>query len=165
MASYGQVIDSDYDPVKDTVYPLFTEYFQNPKLVKKKDVDKFSMYITQIYALLGVEFRYLIVFLPKDRFPIGSVRSLGDLQWVSLQTRTLTDEYKVPSHTYIPRRLQSLDKKIELVSKDDLQYKYKVEELPLEIVLLPKTKGLDYQPSGTVVTALETYQTLVTFVR
>jgi hypothetical protein len=163
MARYGQKLDYGYDPSRDDIYPLFVNYFENPRMRKIKDINNFSMYMIKIHALLGIEYRYLIAFVLKDDTQVGSEKFLNDLQWESLQTRTLTDDHDIPFHSYLPRRLENLDQKISLVHKDDQQYVYNVKNLPLKIVLLPKTKGIDYSNSGTVTTALETYQTLVSF--
>ena len=164
MAFYGENLNTGYDPVRDDIYPLFSQYFENPRMTKIKDIDKYSMYIVKIHALLGVEFRYLIVFVPKNDFPNGDTKFLRQLEWESLQTRTLTDDHKLHFHSYIPQRIPDLDKKIQLKNNNDQQYLYSVTDLPLQITLLPQTKGLNYNSSGTVVSALETYHTLVNFI-
>ena len=164
MASYGQKIEYGYDPTRDAIYPLFSEYFENPRMVKIKDVNRFSMYMVKIDAHLGIEFKYLIVFVPLNNLPVGNEKFLAQLEWTSLQTRTLPDEHDIPVHSYQPRRLVSLDKRIHLQKKDESQYIYKVDELPLQITLLPKTKHIDYGTQGSVVSAIETFQTLVNFV-
>ena len=164
MASYGQPLNSGYDPARDSIYPLFANYFENPRMFKIKDAGKYSMYMTKIHALLGIEFRYLIVFVPKNTLLSGDQKFLAQLEWESLQTRTLTDEHNLPHHSYNPRRLGNLDKKIWLKEKDDKQSIYSVEDFPLQIILLPRSKNMDYNQSGTIVPALETYQTLVNFI-
>jgi hypothetical protein len=163
MASYGQPLNYGYDPARDSVYPLFTSYFENPRMFKIKDIGIYSMYMSKIHALLGVEFRYLIVFVPKNNLPNKDEKFLSQLEWESLQTRTLTDDHNLPYHSYTPRRMPELDKKIWLKNKDDTQYVYSVEQLPIQIILLPRSKSVDYNASGTIVPALETYQTLVNF--
>ena len=165
MASYGQLLEDGYDPDQDIVYPLFVKYFGDPKMVKLKNVDKFTMYITKIHALLGIEYRYLIVIVREDGYPKGHVQNLANLKWVSLQTRTLSDDYDSPVLSYVPRRSPDIDRKITLSSKDSKQYVYSVEDLPIRIAIIPKTGGgYDYAPTGSVVVALETFQTIVTFV-
>lgn len=165
MASYGQLIEDGYDPDQDIVYPLFVNYFGDPKMVKLKNVDKFSMYITKIHALLGIEHRYLIVIVRQDGHQKGHAQNLSALRWVSLQTRTLQDDYDAPILSYVPRRFPDIDKKIVLSSKDSRQYIYSVDGLPIRIAIIPKTGGgYDYTPTGSVVVALETFQTIVTFV-
>lgn len=165
MASYGQPLDYGYDPRRDDIYPLFANYFGNPKMTKLKQVDRYSIYYCKIHALLGVEFRYLIVFVVNDSSPIKSEKFLAELEWDCFQTRTLSDEHNLPFHSYIPRRVPDLDKKISLQNKDSQKYTYSVDDLPIKITLLPNSKrGLDYNSSGTVVSALETYYTVVNWI-
>lgn len=164
MAAYGQPLNYGYDPTRDSIYPLFANYFENPKMYKIKDIGTYSMYMSKIHALLGVEFRYLIVFVPKNDLPTKDEKFLAQLDWISLQTRTLTDEHNLPYHSYTPRRMPEIDKKIWLKGTDQQQSVYNVEELPLQITLLPRSKSMEYNPSGTIVSALETYQTLVNFI-
>lgn len=154
-----------YDPIRDDVYSAFVEYFANPAMTKMKDVNDYSMYIAKVYAMLGIEYRYIIVFVKKDEFPLGSTKLLSNLSWVSLQTRSLQDDHNLSYHSYIPKRHPAIDKKISLIRKDSQQYVYHVDQLPISIVLLPTKKNtdLEYATSGHVTTALESYQTIVTF--
>lgn len=162
MAYYGEIINKDYDPIKEDVYKLFVKYFGNPVMTKIKDINSYTMYMTKIHAMLGIEYRYLIIFTKKN--DIHSTE-LENLKWVSLQTRTLTDEHDIPIHSYTPKRLPELDKKIKLEKREEKGYIYSVSELPLQIILVPKSKSIaDYSETGTVIIALETYQTLVNFI-
>lgn len=164
MAFYGERLNYGYDPVRDDIYPLFSQYFENPRMVKIKDIDNYSMYMIKIHALLIIEFRYLIVFVKKNNEPVGDAKFLSQLEWESLQTRTLTDEHDIPFHVYNPRRFSLLDKQISLRPNNKKKYVYDVENLPIEITLLPKTNvELEYHNSGNVINALESYQTLINF--
>lgn len=164
MTEFGEVLD-DYNPVRETIYPLFTKYFDNPVLTKIKNVENYSVYMTKIHALLGIEFRYIIAFIHNDKKPIGTTAPLSSLYWETLQTRTLQDDHRIPVHTYIPHRAPYLDQKIKLIYQDDKQFKYTVEKLPLTVTLLPKTKSnLEYNREGNMISALETYQTIISFV-
>lgn len=157
----GSIIE-DYNPEQDKVYSLFTEYFENISMTKIKDVGSYSMYMAKIQAYLGIEFRYLIAFVPKDVYPVRKIVPLTALKWVSLQTRTLEDDHDIQPQAYRPRRMKGLDQGIKLVRKSDKEYIYEVEDLPISICLLPKSTGLEYNSTGSVVVALETYQTIVT---
>jgi hypothetical protein len=167
MAKYGISLENEYDFKKDAICPLFTSYFSNPEMIKLKDVNNYSMYITEIHAILGIEKRYLIVFVKQNTESLGNKKRLSDLKWQSLQTRTFGEEMfhdkGIPLHSYSPRIISELNQKIVLTHKDSEQYVYSVEKLPLQIVLLPKTKNLDYNNTGKVIPALETYYTLVNF--
>lgn len=156
-----------YNPIYERLYTAFSEYFANPPMHKLKDVNGYSMYIAKVYAVLGIEFRYIVAFVKDDKKPIGSIDLLSNLKWVSLQTRTFSEEYSLPVHSYVARRYPGLEDNIHLVQSTPQQYVYKAEKFPLQIVLLPKSKKgesvLEYNSNGNIVTALETYQTLVSF--
>lgn len=165
MAHYGEQLDVDYNPAKDNVYSLFAEYFGNPVMTKTKDVGDYSMYMSKVHALLLVEHRYIIAFLNKDDTQVGEKIKLSELPWVSFQTRSLTDEHDLPYHSYTPRRLPGLSKTINRIQNTNQAYVYNCDGLPVMITLIPKdkTSNLEYNPTGTLVTALETYNTIVSW--
>lgn len=153
------------DPLKDMTRKYITEYFSNPVMTKVKNINSYTMYVVKIHAVLGIEHRYIMVFISKNENEIGSKKSLGELNWISLQTRTLTDEHKVETHSYNPTRYPPLNKNISLIEKNERQYLYSVESFPLSVVLIPKSKKeQEYNDKGNLIMALETYQTILTFV-
>jgi hypothetical protein len=164
MANYGEMLDTGYDPFKEKIYNMFCVYFNNPIMTKIKDVNQFSMYAIKTNGMLGIEHRYIIVFVDKNNYPVGHEETLDNLFWVSIQTRTLTEDYKTKVHNYIPRRIPELDKKINLKHKDDKQYVYNVEDYPISVCLISKNKGmLEYGNSGKIINAIETFQTVINF--
>lgn len=153
-----------FDPVKENLYQIFSQYFGNPPMTKIKNIDDtYSMYIVKINASLAIEYRYIIAFVNKNKDEIGSKKLLHELNWISLQTRTLQDEHKVDVHSYISRMFQPLNKPIFLIKKDSNQYVYSVTDYPISVVILPK-KNIEneYSDKGSLINALETYQTIVT---
>ena len=165
MTEYGQVINPDYDPRKNNVYEAFTDYFNNPLLTKIKNVNEYSMYLAKIHAMLGNAFRYLIVFVSEDINPVGHTQQLKDCEWISFQTRTLPDQHDLKSHTYRVEKKPPLDQKISVVTRSETHSKYSCETFPIEITLLHTRKNntYQYQPTGTIVSALETFQTIIKF--
>lgn len=166
MSRYGISLENEYDYRKDQICPLFVDYFGNPELIKVQDINGYTMYMVEINAMLGIEKRYLIVFVSQDSFQLNTKKHLSELNWCSLQTRTFKDGTYVlecESYSYIPRKIPSLSKIIELKFKDERQYVYDVQDLPLKVVLLSKTKGLDYNNRGNLIAAIETYQTIINF--
>ena len=169
MSKQSEII-SPYEPEKEELYLTFARYFENPIMTKVKDINDFSMYVSKISAQLGIEYRYIIAFVNKDTFSINKREKLSDLSWVSLQTRTLQDDYKLSLHSYIPQRLEQLDTKINLIFRDSNQYKYEVLNLPINVTLLPtknlkQRESLQYNLNGSLITAIETYQTIITFIK
>jgi hypothetical protein len=162
---FGQVINNDYDPSKNHVYKAFTEYFGNPNLTKIKNVNNYSVYMTRIHAMLGNAFRYLILFVDRDVNMFGSTKNMINIEWISLQTRTLEDKHELKPHTYTARQTPPLNQKINIHSRTEEKSIYNAESFPLVITLLHtrKNNSFQYQPFGTIVSALETFQTIINF--
>ena len=165
MAHYGVVID-EFASVNDEIYKIFCKYFENPIMTKMKNQEnKFSMYVSKAYCLLSKECRYIIVFTQIDNFPIGFEQPLQNIYWISLQTRTLADQYDIKSHGYTPMEKGPLLAKIHRVNITQQASTYKCDEFPLIITLLhtPKKTSDVYQDKGTIIAALETWETIITF--
>lgn len=166
MANYGQLLD-DFQPEKENVYKAFSDYFNNPTLTKIKNVDNhYSVYMAKTYCLLSTECRYIVVIVELDQENEGSSKQLKDINWVSFQTRTLSDNHNLPPHNYNVVSKGPLLSKITRIKKDDNGSTYRCEDFPIQIMLLntPKKNNFSYQDNGNVIAALETWETIVTFV-
>lgn len=163
MANYGQLLDA-FEPNKDEMYQAFTEYFNNPTMSKIKNVDRYSMYMSKTYCLLSNECRYIIAFVLQDSFSIGSYEELRNLRWVSLQTRELSDNHNLPPHAYNAVAQGPLSTIIIRTKMDENSSTYSCEKFPITITLLNSVKKNSsvYQNKGTIIAALETYNTIVT---
>tara|TARA_B110000908_G_scaffold170402_1_gene229867 strand:- start:250 stop:750 length:501 start_codon:yes stop_codon:yes gene_type:complete len=162
---FGQVINPEYDPSKNHLYKAFHEYFNNPILTKIKNVNNFTVYMAKIHAMLGNSFRYLILFVNRDVNNTGTEKRMEELDWVSLQTRTLEDQHDLKAHSYQVRQTPSLSNKINIDIRSEEQSTYDVDGYPITVTLLHTRKNntYQYQATGTVVSALETYQTIINF--
>jgi hypothetical protein len=167
MADYGEIID-DYDPYREKIYTMFILYFNNPTMVKVKDTDEHSMYICKLYCLLNRECRYIIVFSDKNNESVGTLEKLENIQWVSLQTRTLPDNYENVNtvHGYQPVAEGDLMAVINRIKVTKETSTYSCQDIPILVTLLHTQKNTadTYQAKGTVIHALETFQTIITFV-
>lgn len=163
MAQYGQVLDGGYEPEKDYVYSLFVNYFNNPTMTKIKDMNNYSMYACKVYCLLSKECRYIIAITHMDNYSSGTVEELKTIKWISLQTRTLFEQYNVQTHAYEPKAEGPLATGIVRIKKDNNTSTYESTELPIIVTLLHTPKKSNYQDKGTIVVALETWETIVTF--
>jgi hypothetical protein len=163
MAQYGELLDV-YEPEKDALYGYFDDYFNHPTMVKIKNVSELGVYMSKTYCLLTNECRYIIVFVNEDYQPAGTKQELKKLPWISLQTRTLSDKHNLPPHDYQPKAIGPLNKKIVRINKTNEASTYRCEGLPITITLLHTKTDTDseYQQYGNVITALETYQTVIT---
>jgi hypothetical protein len=163
MAQYGQPIVGTVEPWRQHVYDLFVTYYNNPLMIKHRNEGNYSIYMARVHALLGAEYRYLIAIVYKDNHPLNTTLRLSMLYWVSFQTRVLTVEYPWPGHEYTPRLWAPLNIPINMVYSDAKETRYKTsnQSLPILITLLPSRAS--YNTTGTVLNALETFQTIITF--
>ena len=165
MSEYGQIINPQYDPSKNIIYESFCDYFGNPILTKIKDVESFSVYMSRIYTMIGNSYRYLILFIKKDINRVGFTQSMKTAEWISLQTRTLEDIHDLKPHKYQAKITGELSQKVNIKSRDEKQSVYESEKFKLFITLLHTRKNFtyQYQNTGTIISCLETYQTIINF--
>ena len=161
--NYGQLIDDNFEPKNQKLYEFFIKYFNNTTMHKIKDVNNFSMYMSKTYCLLSRFCRYLIVFVEIDKNPLDYTQKLSDIKWISFQTRTLEDFHNLPPHNYTPTSSTPLMAIITRTNKNKESSTYTCEKFPIEInILHVKNSEYEYQDKGTIVFALETYQTIIT---
>lgn len=166
MEKYGKFIDNSdfYLPTPENeIYTTIAMYFDNPEMTKIKSDVNFSFYATRISSLLIHEKRYLIALLPEDFYPMGTKKRLSELKWVSFQARTLTEDWGLKPIKYSQKTEEKYLTPIKLVNKDpDYTYYYRCDKYPIEIALLtPKSAFPNYSENGSLLKALETYQTII----
>lgn len=160
---YGTKID-DYDPDREIIYNIITEFYDNPVLTKIKDIENFSIYAAKIDVLLYSENRYIFAFMVKDDSNIGTLSYLDNLKWHSFQCRTLKDIYNVKKFKYFPKKTLKFQPKINRINMDLKQSIYNCDSHPIEITLLHKNDILyEYSEKGTLASALETFRTIIVF--
>tara|TARA_Y100000389_G_scaffold20907_1_gene17964 strand:+ start:4970 stop:5470 length:501 start_codon:yes stop_codon:yes gene_type:complete len=164
MAHYGELLNT-YEPIKEEVYTLFVNYFNNPDLIKIKDVDNYSMYMVKTPCLLTNDYRYIIIMVSKDDNKIGNLKKMSDLYWISLQTRTLNDQHNIPIHSYQSSLYKPLLKKIERISLTKENSVYNCDDFPLRVLMIHRKPNInsEYHPTGNLISAIETYHTVITF--
>jgi hypothetical protein len=163
--NYGEVLDVDFKPDNEYIYEMFVDYYKNPLMTKMKDIDNYSLYIAKAYCLLNKDCRYLMIFTNIDINNVGFVQELKNIHWISLQTRTFSEDHDVKIINYTPIMKGPLTAIIEKVSSTKDATSYKCLTLPLTITLLHTDKKTQtmYQQRGNIISALETYETIITF--
>jgi len=166
------VIFLGYDPRKQFVYDTMVRYFQDPVLYKVPSKDTggnvSDMYAVRIETNLMKERRFLIVMVrPEPDQPMGRAQRLSELMWTVLQTRNLTEEDQAFDHLPVIRYDIQRDMFegyiIRCDTSTDEITSYHVEpHLPIKVHLLHRKKGrYEYSDQGTILAAVETYQTLL----
>tara|TARA_B100001094_G_C18151225_1_gene783779 strand:- start:227 stop:745 length:519 start_codon:yes stop_codon:yes gene_type:complete len=165
MSQYGELLE-DFRPERDEIRKHINKYFNHPVMVKIKDVDEFSVYMSKMYCLLSNECRYLVAFISRDNNEVGMRRSLEHLPWNCFQTRTLPDQHDLPPHSYNPSGYDPLNVTIRRYNVTPENSEYTADKYNINLALLHKNNNVinDYQDTGTIIAALETYQTIITFI-
>lgn len=156
------------DPSRDVFYNLINEYYDSPIMTKIKDIDdEYSMYAEQLSCLLLNEERYIIAVCPIDTNPVQSRMKLLQLRWISFQARSLHDELPVSgSHQYEIKRTDKFNLSLTLSERTPKFTKYNIKGNTSMNVTLLHTRGLEYEypNEGNLISALETFQTVLQFV-
>lgn len=152
------------DPVKEYIYQLFTDYYDNMTMHKIKEDNDFSVYMARLQCLLLNEQRYLIAIVARDRFPPMYKQPLQNLRWMSLQIRNLEDGYDLQPQSYNMKRTPDFQRRIRVNKRDQDVTTYEIQDLPIKISLL-HTRGqkYEYPDEGSLISALETFRTIVHF--
>lgn len=160
MMKYGELIN---DVEKDILlYKCFTEYFDNPMMTKIDSKDGKSIYSVKIKGN-SMDNKFIIVFVNEDNLNIGRTKHLSELSWDSLQTRTLNNvTYNVITHSYEVRKYRDLLHPIHKKEANDKSCVYTCDGLPIRVVLLNyKNQYHSYKEKGTMLSAIETYNTIL----
>ena len=160
MAEYGEIFNSN-NSGKELIYKAFDDYFNHPIMFKIKNINNLSMYICKIYCLLTNNCRYIIVFVKQNYFEPYTKISLINLNWISLQTRTLAKKYNIPSHNYQPIKKGPLNVIIQKYEIKDSASIYSCNDLAISVTLLHDKNEKKYQEKGNVIAAIETYNTII----
>jgi len=163
MLRYGHTFDQTFDPAKTNTYGLIISIYKDPILTKTKDDGKKAVYMGKTSCLLINECRYLIATVDHDANNVGAKVNLSTLNWTDFQTRTLKGKFACDTCGSANLTLQSPS--LELVERNPHYTQYKSGEHNIKVSLLhTKTNNLyEYPESGDIISALELYQTVISF--
>jgi hypothetical protein len=101
MAEYGKFVNGDSTISKMHVYNFFVYYFDNPRLKKIGNVNNgFVLYGCRVPTTLRVSSKYIFASIESKNAPLNDEITLDQIDWKSLQMRTLNESYNVPFHAY-----------------------------------------------------------------
>ena len=163
-SKYGVML-SNYDPTKEYVYKSFVDYYNNPIMSKIKNDNQFSVYMCKTTCLLMNKCRYLIATINKDNYQIGTRFNLNEIDWENFQTRVFVGKYDVPVHSFEPIEKPPMDSKIIEYDKNEIITSYNCIHFGIKVHLLHTKENniFEYSPIGKLSSALETYNSIITF--
>jgi hypothetical protein len=167
MLKHGELFD-DYSPDFSLFYAAISIFYNHPKMEVLKIDNGFVMYGCKLKCLLEIK-RYLFAVVKDDNtVSLGDVLSLGDLQWEALHIKELPDVivFKNKDHEYNPQRIIYLDHPIVRTEINDDESIYSCDyhkDIKIKLIHKDKNSRTQYQETGNLLSALETFMTVISF--
>jgi hypothetical protein len=146
------------------------DYFGDVVVTKCREIDEtdespsYSLYYARIGCLLCIDDRYIVIIVEGKSYPSGHQTRLSTLNWTSFQTRTIDKAPKdLKTQTSKSKITSIVASKIKLSQKRDDRYVYFAENVPLTVELLFTKNEDSYAESGTIQSALDTYNCVLSF--
>ena len=161
---YGQVIDDSVVDNLSEIHNYMVQYFDNPILTKNEEKGISSIYYAKVNTGLMLDNKYLVVIMNRDPSPIGTKKKLSEMNWISLQTRIIRDNFNCDKFSYRPKKDKPFTDIIRMKEKNDKMVIYhhtSFKNLNITLLYVDKTQ-VQYPPQGTLTAALETYKTVLT---
>jgi len=165
MSRYGKIIEN-IDINKENIYTVLLDYFGDMDMIKIKDENMYSFYYAKISTMLKNGNRYLIAIVNRDNMPLDSTVPLSSLKWVCFQTR-ISDEYlNIPKQQYTPKKSDIFNSRIYIKNRCKESSEYGCEKFSNILITLLHVHNIEYEfpNEGTLLAALETFRTIITFV-
>jgi hypothetical protein len=149
------------------VYSLFVSYYNDPIMIKlkyDKNTNTSSFYVN-IYSQLLNKYHYLIVNIYNNEHPINTKIYLRNLNWFSLQTRILEQNYNIDTINYNSNNLDNILLNIVDRKNNITTYQSKYLNNIKVFVLHTKDNNLyEYPEKASLSQALEEFKTLVNII-
>jgi hypothetical protein len=158
-------VDSDIRSVRAAIAILYSGFV----MTKTQSQDGWGIYKAVIDSMTGSNTtKYICAIVPNDKYtPLGSQVPLAQLPWMSFQARTTKDPriefagMPLKEQQYGITRNTILFDKIKLASEFPDKWVYVPDHLPLSVVVLLTKEDESFSTEGTVVSALELFQTII----
>lgn len=166
----NNVNSNRYNPssITDMIRQKINSMYSNFIMTKVGQYENYGIYKALVDSYTAGPSKYIVAIVPNDVTPLGGKKPLSALKWDSFQTRTTTSLLKefnnieVHPQAYRITQENNISDNINLIDERRSHYIYVAENLPLKIEIL-KIKPEDvFSSKGTVTSALELYQTVVT---
>jgi hypothetical protein len=154
----------DISQKKIQMRDVISKYFGNAVMTKMKENNSFSIYYARIGCLLCLENRYIVVVLQNDDSPIGTTIELSEMEWISFQTRTIEN----PNFKIKPKDIKSetdpmINCQVEKISDESDRTVYISYDFPIKLELLKENESDVHRERGTLKTALDSYNCVLSF--
>ena len=159
---------NDFDHIRSAINSVYTDF----NMVKTMQSGPWGVYKAQVATLLSGDYKYIVCIVQNDSIPLGGIVPLNKLPWNVFQTRsTLNISQEMNGYSLRPQgyaipssRKSLIYDKIKMIDENDKKCIYLSDTLPVKVEVL-KTKSDEWRaPEGTIVGALELFNTIITLV-
>jgi hypothetical protein len=168
-----QFMNSRFDP-KDNVRKAVADIYNGVIMTKtnqweKEPYGKYGIYKARLNSYTSSDCNIIIAIVPDDVNLLGTNKLIDSLEWVSFQTREMTNSKKdlngfnLSFQNYMIKNDSILHDRIKCVSETPTKYIYRAENLPLKVELLKLKEDSQFASEGTVWSALEVFSTIISF--
>jgi hypothetical protein len=161
-------LTNDFDHIRTVINSVYAGF----NMVKTMQSGPWGVYKAQVNTLLSGDYKYIVCIVQGDSIPLGGIMPLAKLSWNVFQTRstmniqTEMNGYNLPGQSYVipSGRKTLLYDKIKMIDETDKKCVYLSDNLPIKVEVL-KNKPEEWRaPEGTIIGALELFNTVITLV-
>lgn len=163
----NEIVGGGFEESKmDEIYKSFLEFFGDILMSKYKLMNEYCAYIGKIKCHLAFGTRAIVVILPDDNLPIGTMKPLHTLYWINLQTRFIKKELSLRDNIIPEKKNNLMNSIVERYDKQTYKSEYKVHGYnELKVTLFRKKESIqDWSDKNKLYVALNTYSCSVDFI-
>ncbi len=159
--------------MKQKIRNAVRDLYSNITMTKTHEVPthRLSVYKAVVEPLTsGPDVKYIVAIAPNTSFnvDIGTQVKLSEIDWINFQTRSTMNPEKEFNDLFLqPQRYQVpqdniLHDRIKCVNELDTKWIYNSQNIPVQIEVLIQKENENFAQEGTIIGALELFQTILT---
>ena len=164
----GKVKEGFFSDSVDSVREAIADLYEGFLMTKTQSQGVYGIYKAFVNSLTSGDVKYICCIVPNDaKNPLGTMMPLASLPWINFQARTTTNPrlefagFPLKPQEYVPKRNTVLWDKIKVANEGEDKMVYIPDHLPLVVTILVLKESDNFAPEGTVISALELYQTIL----
>jgi len=167
QSSSGNINYSSPNSVTDLIRNKISNLYNNFVMTKVGQYEIHGIYKALVNSLTSNSSKFIVAIVPNDNIPIGREKLLSSLKWISFQTRTTTNILKefgnitLQPQSYHITAENNISDIVNLVDEKHSHFLYTPDNLPIKIEVLKLKTDDSFANKGTVTSALELYQTVL----
>jgi hypothetical protein len=163
------------NPVDEKAYirKAFNELYKGVIMTKTNEWNQepygiYGIYKARLNSYTMGDNNIIIAIVPEDDLPLGTRKLIDSLEWVSFQTRVMTNVKKdlngfnLPIQNYMIKGDSILNDRIKAIKETNTKMVYSTSNLPLKVEILKINEDDTFSEEGSIISALEVFQTVIT---